>query len=174
MLVCFAIAGRNWGINSSTLRKENNYESVIRIARKEIGVRETGGQNCGVAVARYLAYVGFQTPQPWCAALVSYVFKEAGYAQPRTAWSPALFPKDRLVKDPSILRDDKKMPGMVIGIYIPDLKRIGHCGIIERLQGDWCFSIEGNTSLAGSREGDGVYRRVRHKRSIHCYADWIK
>ncbi|WP_316812362.1 hypothetical protein [Pedobacter heparinus] len=70
--------------------------------------------------------------------------------------------------------DDKKMRGLIYGLYYPSLKRIGHCGITERLQGDLIFGIEANTSLAGSREGDGVYRKIRHKRTIYCYADWTR
>ncbi len=74
--------------------------------------------------------------------------------------------------DPSHARDDKT--GLVFGIYFPHLKRIGHCGIVERLQGDFVVSIEGNTNVNGGREGDGVYRKLRHKRSIAKYADWIR
>jgi len=63
--------------------------------------------------------------------------------------------------------------GLVYGIYFPELRRIGHCGILERVQGDFVIGIEGNTNVAGSREGDGVYRRMRHKRSIAKFAEWL-
>jgi len=66
------------------------------------------------------------------------------------------------------------MAGMVMGIYFDDLKRVGHCGILERQQGDFWQIIEGNTNVKGSREGDGVWRKMRHKRAIHCFADWLK
>ncbi|ETZ21152.1 hypothetical protein N824_03260 [Pedobacter sp. V48] len=33
--------------------------------------------------------------------------------------------------------------------------------------------IEGNTNLEGSREGQGVYRRIKHKRRNGMYADWL-
>jgi hypothetical protein len=64
--------------------------------------------------------------------------------------------------------------GLVFGIYFPDLKRIGHCGFVEGVRGEWVQTIEGNTGPEGSREGIGVFRRLRHKRSICKYADWIK
>ncbi|WP_316813235.1 peptidoglycan-binding protein [Pedobacter heparinus] len=153
---------------------KKEYERVISTARKEIGVRETGCENCGVAIARYLAYVGFKTPQPWCAAFVSWCHAKAGYPQPRTAWSPHLFPKERLVAAPAIHWDDKKMRGLVYGLYYPSLKRIGHCGLVESIRNDLIYGLEGNTNLAGSRAGDGVYRKVRHKRTISKYADWVK
>ncbi|MBB5436911.1 hypothetical protein HDC92_000575 [Pedobacter sp. AK017] len=85
--------------------------------------------------------------------------------QPRTAWSPGLFPASRLVRN--------GLPGMLIGIYFPSLKRLGHCGMIERVQGSLVFSIEGNTNVNGSREGDAVMRKARHKRSIAKYSDWL-
>ncbi|WP_276091046.1 peptidoglycan-binding protein [Pedobacter sp. JY14-1] len=140
------------------------YENIIRIARKEIGVREGVTQNSGQRVGEYLRYVGIGQAAPWCAAWVSWVHHRAGYALPRTAWSPALFPRSRLVEHAA--------PGNVFGIYMPSMKRIAHCGIVESANGDWRVTIEGNTNNSGGREGDGVYRRTRHKRSIRAYADW--
>nr|WP_226905010.1 peptidoglycan-binding protein [Pedobacter schmidteae] len=146
--------------------KKENYENVIKIARKEIGVREKGCQNCGARIRDYLNCVGIKSPAPYCAAWVSWCFAQAGYPQPRTAWSPALFPAARVVKAPE--------PAIVFGIYFPKLKRIAHVGLVARLQGDWIVALEANTNVAGSREGQGVYERLRHKRTIHRYADWLK
>ncbi|MEJ2903222.1 hypothetical protein WAE58_12340 [Pedobacter panaciterrae] len=44
---------------------------------------------------------------------------------------------------------------------------------MECLQGDFVQTIEGNTNVEGSREGDGVYRQLRHKRTIAKYADGL-
>jgi hypothetical protein len=141
------------------------------IARAEVGVREVG-QNGGERVGDYLAYTGIKVPGPYCAAFVSWCFGQAGYEEPRTAWSPALFPKLRVVNlDPSHARDDKR--GLVFGIYFPELKRIAHCGIVEVVRGEWIQTIEGNTSPDGSREGIGVFRRLRHKRTISKYSNWL-
>lgn len=148
------------------IRKENGYEKVIGIARKEIGVVERTGNNDGKRIAEYLDYVGFKEGAPYCAAFVSWCFAKAGYPVPKTAWSPALFPAVRLVKAPK--------PGVVYGIYFANLNRIGHCGLVESIRNSWLTGIEGNTNLAGSREGDGVHRRIRHARTIYRYADWLK
>ena len=91
---------------------------------------------------------------------------KAGFTAPRTAWSPALFPLNRKSK---IVQ-----PGIIFGIYFPKLKRVGHCGIVESIRDDWITTIEGNTNAAGSREGDGVYRKVRKKATIHSFSDWIQ
>ncbi|WP_285055519.1 peptidoglycan-binding protein [Pedobacter ginsengisoli] len=146
-------------------QKDKGYERVIEVARKETGVREEGAENCGRAVKGYLDDVGVRSPAPWCAAFVSHCFKVAGFPLPRTAWSPALFPKGRVVKDVK--------PGYVYGIHFPSLGRIAHCGIVERVQGDFVIGIEGNTNVAGSRDGDRVMRKLRHKRTIAKYADWL-
>jgi len=129
----------------SGIPQRSPVEQVMNIARAELGVRELTGKNDGIKVEAYLKYVGFK--------------------KGKTAWSPALFPTDHLEKEPCV--------GMVFGIYFSDLKRIGHCGFVENLQGDFVLTIEGNTNVEGSREGQGVYRRLRHKRTIHKYANWL-
>ncbi len=168
-----------------TERRAIVVKRVLDIARAQLGVREKTGNNDGVAVESYLKYVGFMKGNPWCAAYVCWVFGQAGYLAPRTAWSPALFPLDRLVKQesssppslrlPRLLRGNKgaDIKGLVFGIYFPGLKRIGHCGLVDGIQGDFIITLEGNTNVEGSREGQGVYRRLRHKRTIYKYADWL-
>jgi hypothetical protein len=101
---------------------------------------------------------------PWCAAFVSWVFWQAGYAKPRSGWSPDLLPAARRTSNPA--------PGDVLGIYFLDLKRIAHVGLVLSRHHDWLSSIEGNTNGDGSREGYGVFKRMRHKRFIYAYANW--
>ena len=139
-------------------------DHIVGIAESQLTVREATGNNDGKQVEAYLQYVGFKKGAAWCAAFVSWVFKEAGYNQPRTAWSPDLFPTRLRVKE--------VVPGMVLGIYFSELKRIAHCGIVTGLHSDWVSSIEGNTNVAGNREGDGVYRRLRHIKTISRFAEW--
>jgi hypothetical protein len=161
--------GGSRGIERDRLIHDLNdgaYRRIVDAARKETGVREGNVPNTGPKVSEYLHYVGINHPAPWCAAWVSYVFGQAGYNAPKTAWSPDLFPAKRSLKAPR--------SGFVLGIYFPALKRIAHCGIVEQVKDDLVYSIEGNTNGNGSREGDGVYRRIRHKRSIHRYSDWTK
>lgn len=139
---------------------------LLAIAGAEIGVREATGNNDGKRVEDYLATVGLPKGHPYCAAFISWVFKEAGYDQPRTGWSPALFPASRSVKTP--------VPGNVFGIYFPSFKRIAHCGFVASVKGNWIGTIEANTNLSGSRDGEGVHRRMRHARTIYRYADWTR
>lgn len=145
---------------------DEHYRRIVDAARKEIGTREGNFPNTGPKVSAYLSYVGIKTAAPWCAAWLSYVFGQAGYPQPKTAWCPSLFPASRQAREAK--------EGLVLGIYFAHLGRLGHCGIIERVNGSYIMSIEGNTSAANERDGDGVWRKLRHKRSIRCYADWIR
>jgi hypothetical protein len=139
---------------------------LVQFAVMEIGVREKTGQNDGIRVEAYLASVDLKKGLPWCGAFISWVFKKAGYAEPRTGWTPALFPSSRLARS--------ALPGNLLGVYFPKLKRIAHVGLIERLDGDWCLSVEGNTNFQGSNEGDGIFRKRRHVKTIYQIADWVK
>lgn len=139
---------------------------MLKVAQAEIGVREVGG-NDGRRVREYLAYAGIKVPAPYCAAFVSWCFGQAGYAAPRTAWSPSLFPGRERNRVSGIV------PGLVFGIYFPKLNRVAHVGFVEAVKGDWLTTIEGNTSPDGGREGVGVFRRLRHKRSICKYSNWF-
>lgn len=138
--------------------------NLLNIAAKQVGVREKTGHNDGPMVERYLAYVRLQKGEPWCAAFISWVFGQAGYDKPKSGWSPDLLPASRRIPAPR--------PGAVLGIYFPQLKRVAHVGLVIGSRHDWVDSIEGNTNVNGSREGDGVYRKLRHKRFIYGYADW--
>jgi hypothetical protein len=139
--------------------------NLLNIAAKQVGVTEKTGHNDGVMVEQYLAYVRLKKGEPWCAAFISWVFGQAGYDKPRSGWSPDLLPSARRIPSP--------IPGAVLGIYFPQLKRIAHVGLVISSRHDWVESIEGNTNVNGSREGDGVYRKLRHKRFIYGYADWM-
>lgn len=146
--------------------EEQQAGRLLALARAELSTREATGRNDGLRIAAYLSAVDIKQPAPWCAAFVSWVFLKAGYSGPRSGWSPALFPARKMVKVPG--------PGRIFGIYFPALKRIAHCGFVESYKRDWVSTIEGNTNLRNSREGDGVYRRMRHIRTISRYADWTR
>ena len=49
---------------------------------------------------------------------------------------------------------------------------IGHTGLVYDEDEAFIYTIEGNTGSGGSRDGDGVYRRKRLKKSVHCVSRW--
>jgi len=140
-------------------------QKLVSIALREVGVREKTGRNDGKRVEEYLSTVKLKSPNPYCAAFLSWVFKQEGYAKPRSGWSPDLVPISRLTHNPS--------PANIVGYYFPDLGRVAHVGMIEKVQHDWAITIEANTNIAGSREGEGVYRKRRHLKTIYRIADWV-
>lgn len=165
-IICLAVTCRIGKFERNLLKPTALYrQQLISTAEKEIGVRELTGKNDGPRVESYLSMTGLKKGQPWCAAFISWVFYQNGYIQPNSAWTPALFPAARIV--------NQAEPGNLLGIYFPELKRIAHVGLIAGTQGDWIISIEGNTNINGSREGDGVYLKRRHKRTIYQIADWV-
>ena len=152
-------------ITNVSITNHQKTKQLLKIAQSQIGVREATGNNDGPQVVQYLAYTGNKTGEPWCAAFVSWVFGQAGYPQPRTAWSPNLFPAKRLVKSAN--------QATVFGVYFPSKGRIAHAGLVETVRHNWLYTIEGNTNMAGGREGDGVYRKLRHAKTIKVYANWL-
>ena len=153
----------------NVIETANSYEqldraqAIVKIAESQIGVRELTGRNDGVAVKQYLNSVGLDEGFAWCAAFVSWVHDQAGVTGAKSAWSPSWLPRDRLVKNAK--------PGDVFGIYFSSKKRIAHVGIIE-VPGATTITIEGNTNEAGSREGDGVYRKRRLSKQIYQTSRW--
>jgi hypothetical protein len=165
--VCFAITGSYGQFNSHLLTPSGDQrQQLVHIAASQAGVREATGNNDGIAVSHYLAVTGLGTGHPWCAAYICWVYQQAGFAKPKSAWSPDLFPSSKITA--------AYLPGNLLGIYFPELKRIAHVGLIVKRDGDYLISYEGNTNIAGSREGDGVYLKRRHIRTIYRMADWVK
>jgi hypothetical protein len=168
---CLASFSSTGKLNGHLLKAEDTArENILVTARREIGIRELTGNNDGERVIAFLKSVKLKSGDPWCAAFISWVYRRNGYTEPTTGWSPAMFPSSRTL--PAIAKNAAK--ANVLGIYIAAKKRIAHVGIVESCSGEWVTSIEGNTNSAGSNEGDGVYRKIRHIKTIRSFADWIK
>lgn len=138
-------------------------EKVLMIAAGQIGQKEQGGRNRGPMVDEYIRAARLDpavASYPWCACFVQWAFREAcndiGIVNPlpRTAAVHGLWQRS-----PQGVHFDEPAVG---DIFLIDHGRgKGHCGLVERLEDAVMWTIEGNTNLAGGREGDGVYRRTR-------------
>lgn len=147
---------------------------VKQIYTAQIGVREKTGHNDGVLVEIFLKYCGLPKGQPWCAAFVCWTFNQAGVKNPRSGYCPDLFAAKYVIwrrtnKDPQLF----PRPGDIFGIYFPEKGRIAHTGFVDRWETQYVITTEGNTNEAGSREGDGVYRKRRSVKSIYAAANYI-
>ena len=135
---------------------------VLAAARALAFVREEPRDtNAGQAVAAMLQRTGLPVGHPWCAAFVAHVGHAAygaAWPLPLTASCAALGEaakaKKLLVTTPA--------PGDVFLLYYPKLGRFAHTGFVTAVRPDGtCETIEGNTNDGGSRDGWGVFARVR-------------
>ena len=142
------------------------------------GVREVG-KNAGPDVEKYLHCLGMTKGSPWCAAFVSWcVMTSRGLAKP-PKWcsgsAVSLFQMSgkNAVKVTPVDADfkSKVKPGYIWSRAQDPAAAAaarkgswcqGHTGIVVAVDAVGWHTIEGNTNAAGSREGDGVYRKT-HK-----------
>ena len=136
---------------------------ALDIARGEVGVREVG-RNRGQRVEEYQKAVGLLPGDPWCAAFVCWAFVRAA----EEMGEPCPIPKGGAVnklwrRAPEDMRRMGPAPGYVFIRYSNPANpySLGHTGIVESISFEGIWTIEGNTDDGGSREGDGVYRRLR-------------
>lgn len=153
-------------------QKEAKRKSVIKIYTSEIGVREKTNHNDGERVEMYLKAANLKKGNAWCAAFVTWTFKEAGVKTVISGYSPSWFPNDKV-----IFFNSKGQPpnsGDVFGIWFSSKGRIAHVGFVDKWDdSSYVITVEGNTNEGGSREGDGVYRKRRLKKQIYKVSRWI-
>lgn len=152
--------------------------TIVRVALQEEGVEEIDGTNCGFRVNQYKAATNLPAAEswPWCAGFVDWVVREAmrecgiqetaTFKRPRTAGAWDLI-------NWSLCQDDttqtRKNPGSDIRAGDIVVFTFSHCGIcVMDADDEQVWTVEGNTDLAGSREGGGVYRKTRPLRRIRA------
>lgn len=176
LCICFLLIGANT-LYAGTVEDhpqthvEILKDKVVATYTAQIGVKETLGKNDSPEIREYLKVTNFNTPQPWCAALVAYCFTVNDVPNPKSAWSPAWFPQHKLVN----LKVKQPDRADVFGVYYNNMGRIAHVGFVDRWprDGDYFITVEGNTNDNGSREGDGVYKKRRLKRTAYKVSRWI-
>jgi hypothetical protein len=141
---------------------------VLEIAQAEVGTREDG-KNSGLRVRAYQRATWLEPgPWPWCAAFVSWCLMQAIGPQTKHEgkWrcrdARAYGWEDWAAKRGITMLDETAdlLPGDIITFDF------SHIGIVESDEGQKVVTIEGNTNAEGSREGDGVYRKVRARHLI--------
>ena len=145
-------------------------QRLVELAKKEVGVEEIGGTNCGPRVNEYKAATWLPPDQawPWCAAFIDWLVmramedsgKEFTFQRPRTAgawdlenWS--------MKQDGSTWTKLNPQAGDIApgDIVIFTFSHVGLAidlpekGVVE--------TIEGNTDGNGSRDGGGVWKKQR-------------
>jgi len=152
----------------------------VALAEADKGVREVGGMNRGPDVEKYQKTVGLSAGSPWCAAFVAWcVTQSKGQVTPPgwcsgsaiTQWhrgSRKMLAEGFTTPEKADFQS-KVRPGM-IWVRAKDAAGAtaarrgtwvqGHTGIVVAVDEEGFHTVEGNTNSAGSREGDGVYRKL--------------
>lgn len=144
-------------------------ERALQIASSWVGQREIG-KNAGPFVTRLLAAVGLGPGFPWCASLVSAVLQSAGSDAGPTSGRAAVRNWARWGAQTGRVT---ATPTRGCLFYWLHENGTGHIGFVTEVLPDKTFrSIEGNTNDAGSREGDGTYRRIRPINKATKFLRW--
>lgn len=156
--------------------------TVLRAA-SQVGVREVGN-NSGPEVDKYIKYGGgsLSADPAWCQFFAYWCSGKAAEglgkdtSSPKTGgvvdcWLKSKYTESEQIWPYEVQRGEKTVqPGdqmcRVRNSKPGDVEKVrmgqrvpGHTGIVERVEGSKIYTIEGNTNAAGSREGDGVYRK---------------
>jgi hypothetical protein len=148
-------------------------QELIDTARYFLFVRELTGNNDGKWVEKWQKEAGIKKGDPWCAAFVVSMHNYIGIPIPQSGWSPSLFAANVAWTASDWRKGFMPKPGQVFGIYFESKGRVAHVGIIEFTDGKNVTTIEGNTNGSGSREGDGVYCKIRPLESIWVISDYV-
>ena len=157
----------------SYAQSSNQLRDKIRATyTSQLGVRELTGNNDGIAVEKYLNYVWLKKGQPWCAAFVSWSFGQNGIKKARSGGCVQLMEQGTTIYKSGVIRETPQKAD-VFFIYYAEKGRVAHTGFVDSWGEDFVTTVEGNTNGAGSREGNGVYRKKRLKRQIYAVTKYI-
>lgn len=140
-------------------------EAFAAAADKEVGTKEEGN-NGGTRIREYQRATWLAPGAwPWCAAFVCWCFRQAeetaksGLKRPQTAgaWDFERWARDNGAKLINPGKGLAKRGDIVVYTF-------SHIGIVvqDQVAGETVLhTVEGNTNEAGSREGDGVWKKTR-------------
>lgn len=158
-------------------------QKLVQIAEKELGKKETKGRNLGPEVRKYQASTNLDPGAwPWCSAFCVWALEQWLADPANVKWlalkstTPVKWrPKTALAY--GFIRWAEARPATCT--ILPDTAEpqpgdivcydFSHIGIVKRCIGDKFEAVEGNTNGAGSREGDGVYVKVRPRSLARCF-----
>ena len=107
----------------------------------------------------YAHLAGHDNEQPWCATFlvagwrVNDVPLLPGTNTASTKDMQAAFNKAGRLRQ-------RPRPGDVGFLFVESVNRIGHAFFVNKIEGDFIRTIEGNTNRDGSSQGTGVFRHA--------------
>lgn len=148
---------------------------LIAEARSYLGVREDG-ENDGEFVRMFQSAVGRAQKESWCICFIQFCIKKI------ESLCENVFDHAMIDGNLDLLKSINPIAGVIetehavtffktsyrqykvaqpgfIAVWKHKDSDSGHGGIVESVRDGAFTTIEGNTNEAGSREGDGVYRK---------------
>ena len=145
----------------------------------QLHVREATGRNDGADVEKYLAFVGRNKGDAWCAAFASWNLNAVGISSPpnpKSGWSPNFATSKYTTWSNDLVKKHRAgivQSGDCFTLYYSSIGRVGHVGFVISETADYFITIEGNTGTTGSREGSGVHKYKRHKSKVFRITNYI-
>lgn len=149
---------------------------IVTIAQTQVGLRETS-KNQGPGLEKYWSATtyptGYANREPYCAAFVCWAVREAclnstiPFSLPRSpvAYDIEKWGAANSSKGVSVLTNKSTpKPGDLF-----TLATASHVGIVKSVSANTITTIEGNTDGSGSREGDGVYEKIRRIATVRKF-----
>lgn len=139
-------------------------QKIIAVAKAEVGYHEgrsaSGSWNNMQKYSTAVPGLEWSQGQPWCATFVAWCALQAGLA--------ALYPKTASCDVAANWFRSRgrfsEYPAIGAQILFGTAADLNHTGIVIAYDAETVTTVEGNTNVTGSREGDGVYQR-RHVRT---------
>lgn len=144
---------------------------IVEVAKSYLGQEEKSG-NKGYkdpVFEEKMKAVGWQINHSWCCYFTELVAKEA-FAKDSAQWKAF----DKLFQ-PSCTATYENFAGSsmfkvgtvakvgALAVWRHGAGWKGHIGVVESVDGNFMYTIEGNTNAAGSREGTAVLRKKRSR-----------
>lgn len=151
----------------------NPIDVVLKEAAEYMGVEETPKlSNRGIEIDYWLKETGVGVGNPWCAAFVSMIGRQAlgvgwpvinhAYVQTIVNWGKKY-------------SYDKPERGDLFALYFPSLNRYAHIGFVSEVLPNGKFkTIEGNSNNTGSRDGFKVAENTRQVLSNTKFIRWAE
>lgn len=147
----------------NTQRVTSSPRKIVDVAKSQVGVHEgrTGSHwNNDQRYSDEVPGLTWSDGQPWCATFVSWCAMTAGL--------DALYPRTASCDTAGVWFKQRKAfseyPAVGAQVFYGTPSDLNHTGIVIDFDADTITAIEGNTNDDGSREGDGVYLKVRQRR----------
>lgn len=142
-------------------------QQVIDIARAEVGYREGFSNGHWNNIEKYAAEVPgleWANGQPWCDVFVCWVFRKAGLTN-----FPVYAYTGYSTRDWQKMNRWSEYPAIGAQVMFGANGGNVHTGIVYNYDDTYIYTIEGNTNVNGSPEGDGVYLKKHARRDAYVY-----